>query len=700
MSWQRLARAAIVLATLGFLVVVARSIRHREVPRPAAPVPQLDRAATIESEGGVTRRLSGPAEDLRIDYDRLLSFPDGASRMQGLRIVSTRVDGRIVTIHAHEGRASADDANVELTGEVRLQGSDGTTMEGAQAVYAKADRRIRVPDHATFAGGAVEAAGDDVTYDEARDALRIGHLASVHVHPDAQGQGGLQSLSGIATYVRPAGLLQFESGATVDTDEQRLQAESMTATLHPETQRLQRIELRGGPTVTRRTPLPGSLRSLAGHEVDLTYRADGHTLDHATVRGDAVLEFAGDPGQPPRQLRTALLDIGFTEDGTAPASLLADGRVSLVMPPHGAVPARTIASDLLNGTGTPQGGVQFLTFTRNVRFSERGREVSRDARAGQLTVSVAAGFGDVDDARFSDAVSMDDGSTSATAAAVRYRVATGILELSGTSPSRPAPRVTTPQMTIDAAQIRVVFDGPVIEADVSVRSRLAPAAPSASARRDAPVQRLPGLVRGDGPVNITADQLRYDGQRSLAVYRGHARLWHGDTSVRGTLLQLDGVSGDLLAEGSVTTQLPLTDRRPGAAPRRVTSAGSADQFTYADALRRALYVGQAHVTGPQGDVRAREIALYLQAAGDTLDRAEADGTVTLKGDGRTTTAAHLTFDGDTDVYRGTGTPARLVDACGRITEGRTLIFDRATDRITVDGRAGTRTTSSGIATCP
>ena len=40
-------------------------------------------------------------------------------------------------------------------------------------------------------------------------------------------------------------------------------------------------------------------------------------------------------------------------------------------------------------------------------------------------------------------------------------------------------------------------------------------------------------------------------------------------------------------------------------------------------IRRLTYTGDAHMSGPQGDMTAAKIELYLKPSGDELERAEA-----------------------------------------------------------------------------
>jgi lipopolysaccharide export system protein LptA len=121
-----------------------------------------------------------------------------------------------------------------------------------------------------------------------------------------------------------------------------------------------------------------------------------------------------------------------------------------------------------------------------------------------------------------------------------------------------------------------------------------------------------------------------------------------------------------------------------------------------EAQRRAGYTGDAHLSGPQGDITADKIDLYLKESGDEVDRAEAfageSTVVTIREQNRKTTGTHLTYTSADDRYVIVGKPATNVDACGNQTTGATLTFVKATDTITVDGN-GFRTETKGTGEC-
>jgi lipopolysaccharide transport protein LptA len=209
------------------------------------------------------------------------------------------------------------------------------------------------------------------------------------------------------------------------------------------------------------------------------------------------------------------------------------------------------------------------------------------------------------------------------------------------------------------------------------------------------------MLKQDQPVNVTADTLDYDGSTSRAVYTGKAQLWQGDTTLKGDSIALDDKTGDLTATGAATRTVLVQEakEKPGQKDR-VASTATAKDFKYEEALRRATYTGEAHLSGPQGDMTAGKIELYLKASGDELDRLEAYDEVTLREQSRRkTTGARLTYFSADERYLVTGTPVTIVDECGRETTGRTLTFFRTTDRIVVDGNEQIRTQTSGKSTC-
>ena len=141
---------------------------------------------------------------------------------------------------------------------------------------------------------------------------------------------------------------------------------------------------------------------------------------------------------------------------------------------------------------------------------------------------------------------------------------------------------------------------------------------------------------------------------------------------------------------------------PSGAPKvkeRVQSIGKSDDFAYEEATHRATYTGSAHLTGPEGDITAAKIELYLKPSGNELDHAEAYDDVTLRESARKTTGSRVTYFAADERYVVTGRPVTIVDECDNGTVGRTLTCHKATATISVDCEKHFRTYTKGIGKC-
>jgi len=233
------------------------------------------------------------------------------------------------------------------------------------------------------------------------------------------------------------------------------------------------------------------------------------------------------------------------------------------------------------------------------------------------------------------------------------------------------------------------------------------------------------MLKSDQAVTVLSKTLDYDGTASKSTYAGEVRLFQGDTSIKAATIVLDDKKGDLSATGGVTTTTLLEQNAKGTHADKTKTDGKADagadgkpkqsappakektlsiatakDFAYQDDVRKLTYTGDAHMTGPQGDMTATKIELFLKPSGDELDRAEAYEKMTLREQNRTTIGNRLTYTTADEKYVITGAPVEITDECGRVTTGHTLTFVKATDTIVVDGNDQIRTQTKGGGKCP
>jgi LPS export ABC transporter protein LptC/lipopolysaccharide transport protein LptA len=691
MKWQRRARVILAIVGVACVVAVYAALRPRPRDRAEPRVAGTDHSAVVESGASQTLRFNREHEEIRITSQKTLTYEDGTSRLVGVKVVTERAGGRIFTITGREGQVGNQQATVTLTGDVHVVASDGLELTTDKATYTESDGTVHALGEVRFSRGRMSGSGVGFTFQKNDNVLTIADQAKVQLAADEEGSGSLQVESGTLQFMRNDHVLHFERTFKALRDRQIIEADSAVAHLTPDEERIELLELRGSSRITTADPMPGSLQLLAGRDIDLKYRPDGRTLERAAISDTAVLEIAGDAGAGARQIAANTITVAVADDGATPTLLTGRDNVRLTMPGESQGATRTIAARTLDA-GDGKGGITRARFTGGVQFAERGSEINRTASSSVLDLNTSAGFTSISDARFTQAVRFVDGEMIGTGAAGRYLLDNGILELTGSDAANRTPHVQNRQITVDAARIEVTLAGPIVKASGAVKSLIRPPQDDKT--------RIPSMLKRDQPVNVTANEMAYDGNASRAVYTGAAQLWQGETTIKGTAITIDDKNGDLQAAGPVTTTSVMVQDGKDGKKEQVRSIGSSKEFSYEDASRRATYSGDAHLTGTQGDTTAARIELYLQESGDQVERAEAYEKVTLRDQNRTTTGHRLTYHAADERYVVTGKPVTIVDECGRKTDGGTLTFFRTTDRIIVDGNEQIRTQSKGKSNCP
>ena len=462
------------------------------------------------------------------------------------------------------------------------------------------------------------------------------------------------------------------------------------------------LELHGDAAITGTPGAAGSLQAITGKDVTIEYADDGQAIEHAMIGGKAVIKLSGGAGKPGREIAADALDIKLAPDGATPTALLARGNVRLTLPADEGLAARTVTAGTLTATGDPNDPERGLTeahFAINVEYREKSASVDRTAKAQRLDVGLKPAMAAFDSALFTRGASFKDAKVSGTASSVKYVADEGTLALSGVEVGSPRPHVFNDQITVDAGTVDVTLAGPVLTADGDVKSVLQP--PKKTSASDS--AKLPSMLKQDQVVNVTADSLEFDGEAKRATYDGRAVLWQSETSVKASSITIDSKSGDLSASGSVmtTTMLDQTDKETKK-KTRVRSIATAETFAYDDKARRASYEGDVHFSQAENDLAAEKVDLYLKPSGNEIERAEASdpkNKLALREQGRRTSGSKMSYSAADERYDFTGAPVAITDQCGRVTNGRTLTFRKATDTIEIDGNRRVRTQTKNGPKC-
>ena len=692
-SWQKRTRAVLAVIALGVIGAVGYTLRPREARVAPAAIEKLPDKVTVITTGGKAIQLKGASQDLLIEFARQESYESGQTKLFGVHINVDNRGGRNYTITGREMVLGKDQSSFDVAGDVKLETSDGLIAYGQSASYVDTEKIVRVPGPVKFSRGRMSGTGVGFTYDEQRDTLWILDQAVVHFAPD-QGAAAADLTAGGFGFARRDRYMRLERTMHLERDGQITDAAEATVTLFPDRDESDYIELRGNSRVTGGAGM-GLLKSLTATDMNLDYREDGRSLQHATLAGQADVQLATTGASPGQRLQAANMDIALAPDGSV-SNLAARDKVEVTLPATADTAARTIKSNALTAAGAAQ-GLNTMNFTEGVSYDEAATkgQGARSARARSLDASLDPAAGTLKQAEFKSAFHFEDGPMSASSANATYRILEGQLALRGKE-GNAVPQIKDESLTIDADQIDVTLSPRTMVASGKVQSVLQPSKKPAG---NAPAAKRPGLLADKDPVNVIADKLTYDEASRKGEYTGQARLFQGETQINGDAITLDETKGDLIVTGKVITTLVIAENniKPGEKPAPMV--GRAGSFTYTDQTRRVVYKTLATLVGSQSDLRADTIEMYLAPAENTLDRLEAATAVTATVDKRVVTGTKLSYLPADDKYVVLGVPVKMIDADCQETTGKTLTFFKSSDRVVVDGNEEIRTQAKSGGKC-
>jgi lipopolysaccharide export system protein LptA len=259
----------------------------------------------------------------------------------------------------------------------------------------------------------------------------------------------------------------------------------------------------------------------------------------------------------------------------------------------------------------------------------------------------------------------------------------------------------------------------------SSESSRAPSANGSGARPAAVTGGLDTAVPGAGDTtNVLADRVTADRNRQVIHYEGHVRAWRGSdvlespsldiyTSERRIVSGSPVVTFDLAPaaskqEDSGSIFLHSSPSPTGGVLKAASSRQSApqrgstepvtirsDHVEYFDLSRKAVYQGHVRMDGSGATLQADRLEAYFSRDGEKereespkLERAAADGHVTIVEPGRRATGDRAEYFAVSGKIVMTGGPPTLYDSEKGFATGRSLTFSLLDDSLLIDGGPG------------
>lgn len=216
---------------------------------------------------------------------------------------------------------------------------------------------------------------------------------------------------------------------------------------------------------------------------------------------------------------------------------------------------------------------------------------------------------------------------------------------------------------------------------------------------------------GSGPAHISADSLMGSTTSGHVIYRGHARLWQGESVIDAEQIEIWRDEKKLQATGHVVAVFPQEASEVSGPTRKTVSQTqgptlwhiTAPTLTYWSDQGKAHLEGGVTASSQEEQIVSRTLDVFIQnapsqtvtGAGTSghgqLRRALAKGAVVVRQGDRRGLGEQAEYTAAEGKFVLSGGQPTLTDATGDTTTGRSLTFFVASDTILVDSLEGSRT---------
>src|SRR5688500_194415 len=164
-SWQKRARIGVAIFGLAVAAVVFFAMRERETAAPPAAVRRIDPKAVAEAIGGELERVNLTEKNFDITFGSSRTYDDGSVKHAGgVTITVEKGEDRTFTVSAREASAGKDQVDLALTGDVKLQDSDGFSLTTDLGAFNQKTAIASAPGAVVFGKGRMSGSGTGIRY--------------------------------------------------------------------------------------------------------------------------------------------------------------------------------------------------------------------------------------------------------------------------------------------------------------------------------------------------------------------------------------------------------------------------------------------------------------------------------------------------------------------------------------------------------
>ena len=726
-------RSLLLLAALVLLALVLRDYlgsRAAAERASSGALPVLPEDLSAQSQSWRWTQTTGDSTRIEVSADDFVQGSDGLTTdLRGVVLKIFRLEtGKFDRVESAAMRMLADgslysDGETLITLGIPVGGGSGRPVEVATsgvtfhpaANSASTDRSVEY----RFADGAGSSVG--AAYDAATGALRMRSDVRFERFGESPQQPSATIRAGSLRYAEEGARIDLAGQARIEQGAGWLECDSGVVLLSEgRIQRIDGINARGGERVLDRRSVfsaprleaefgdngelarsrgsggakfesveAGQRIQVQAEAVDLAYEtppeSSSSRLRRIEARGAARASMHPSGDGATNTLESASMTLALRRGTAQIERVETRGRGTLrQLAPRGDVASRTLAADSIRMAYGNLGALERLAASGGTQLLQRPADQSApDLRTWSDTLD--AWFdpvtSEVAELRQSGNFRFEEDTRRGKADSARFEPDSGLLELLGQAQvTSEGGDLSARQINLDRASGRVAAEGDVtglLIQDPDAAEQSGPA----------------GMFSGQQPVFLAAGALVSDPESQTLEYRNGARLWQGRNRVDADWIVIDQSSNQISARDNVEAAWAETEGN--------ASEPASLSLVRSDLMRYEMQAGVASFEGAvdfrrQGmRVLADELQTALGAGGEDAEpRAVAAGSVRIAdppdGSGHRAFGDRAEFDTAASEVVLTGQPAKILMPDGTESEGGSLTYRIAGDRLLVLGRRAER----------
>ena len=679
-TWQRRTRTLVGIVGLCLGAIVLLTLKDRSSIQEPDESFGLNPDLSFHSVDSVVTQVTGERRNLRVEAEQHFAYSDGSSRLDGVRVIVDDENGDQILITSREGQVGQSEHQIEMTGDVILEASDGFSVHTEQASYDHRVGSVSISGPLAFSRGQLAGSAVGALFDDQNDQLRLFSESQVTL-------GRLGFTSDVAVLADTS--LSFSHDVLIEEGSWTTVTQAAYVQYDQAETHVELVRLREQARMDSLFATPGSVVMMQAREIDLGYDKESGLLNNVKLLGNSEIRLAGSTPTAGERIVADSIDVSLAADEGSVTFLEARESVEIDSTNGDSESLQQIRAGIMISDGDGTRGLTKMEFMEDVEFRSLDFDGTNQreliTEADRLEASLAGSLGEMESARFTGHVRFSHGDTNGVARLLFYDINAGLVRLRSYGGEGEVPHIMDPNVEIEAEEIDLALDGTSIRAQGDVRSVLS----------------FSGIFSSSTPTYARAGQLTYDSKDRRTTYSGGSRLWQGNTAIQGEIIEIHQDSADVRASGDVRSTFTLEEVDDVTSEvRQVQTIGVANSMRYEGVARRATYTDEAHVNGPQGDLSGDEVELYFGRSHRELERVESRNRVKLLLTGVTATGLELTYFTTDGRYIMRGSPVQILEELPgecRETQGKLLTFFRSSETVSVDGneevRTITRTTS-------